>query len=177
MAKQQIEILDFNLFHDVIKATVKLVSSAKIMVGPTGLEIYGARDRTARCEIVSNSIFSNENISFSIENMQMFLKIISTVKEIHENDYTGLKFFIDMPFVRFESKKFKTKYSTCNEDVIGAWISKKFETILTPIFEFTSSADFIKKINNHSFMFSDPKNARVYLETKSDMEIMQYLQH
>lgn len=170
MAKQLIEITDFDLFHEVMKSTVKLVSSAKIMIGPNGLEIYGARDRIARCEITSNAVFSPVDISFSIENMQMFLRIVTTIKEIHNGDYSNLKFFVDLPFIRFESKKFKTKYSTCNEDIIGTWISKKLETVLVPVFEFTSSVDFIKKINNHSFMFSDPKNARVYIETKSDME-------
>jgi len=169
--KQQIVINDFNLFSEVLKSAVKVVDSAKIIVGPSGLEIYGAREKIARCEMVSNAVSSEESLEFSLENLAMFNKILATVKDVHEDDYSELKFWFDSPFLRFESKKFKTKYGTCNETTIGKWVSKKVETALTPVFEFTTTSDFIKRVNSHSFMFPDSKTVRVYLETKDDMEV------
>ena len=170
MAKIKIELNDFNLFAEVLKSAVKIVDSAKISVGPSGLEIYGARDKIARCELASNCIISQEPIEFCLESLTMFNRIVSTVKEIHDGDYSELKFIFDAPFLKFESKKFKTKYGTCGEAIIGKWISKKVETALIPIFEFTTTSDLVKRVNSHSFMFPDSKTVRVYVETKDDME-------
>jgi len=170
MAKIQIELNDFNLFAEVLKSAVKIVDSAKILIGPQGLEIYGARDKIARCELASNCVSSGEPIEFCLESLAMFNKIVATVKDVHDGDYSELKFMFDSPFLRFESKKFKTKYGTCNEATIGKWISKKVETALVPVFEFTTTSDMIKRINSHAFMFSDSKTVRVYIETKDDME-------
>ena len=125
MAKTQIQINDFDLFHEAVKTTSKIVESAKFTVSEAGMEVYGARARTARCEITTNAITSKDAVSFSIENLQSFLKLLSTVKDVHGDDFSGLRFFVDLPFVRFESKKFKTKFSTCNEDIISKWVTTK----------------------------------------------------
>ena len=53
------------------------MDSAKFSVSNIGMEVYGARARTARCEIVTNSIISNNPISFSIENLSTFIKHLS----------------------------------------------------------------------------------------------------
>lgn len=170
MAKKQISVKDFQLFSEIMKTTGRIVEAAKISIGPSGLEIYGAKERIARCEITSDAVSSDELVSFSISSMQAFIKVVSTVCEIHKDDFSKLKFFIDQPFVRFESKKFKTKYSTCNEDTITQWISRKVETEMTPVFEFSSTSDMIKRLNAHSFMFSVPKDVRIYVETNPEME-------
>ena len=168
--KKQILIRDFPLFTDVMKSTVKLVDSAKFLIDSNGLTIYGAREKLARCEISTNSIYSNDSISFSILDMGMFVKILSTIKDVHEKDFSDLKFTLDSPFVRFESKKFKTKVTTCNDDVISQWVSKKVETQLTPVFQFKTTPELIKRVNSHAFMFSDTGSVRIYMETKPDME-------
>lgn len=170
MAKKQIDIRDFDLFYEVLRSTSKVVDSAKFGVNSGGLEIYGARAKAARCEISSNAVVSSSPVEFSVENLQQFLKIVSSVKDVHEGDYSGLKFYVDLPFVRFESKKFKTKFATCNESLISQWVSKKITTEMMPMFEFTSTSDMIKRVNSQSFLFSSPKDVRVYLETKPDME-------
>ena len=170
MARQRIDIRDFDLFCEVLKSSVKIVESAKFNINAAGLEIYGARAKAARCEITSNAVTSAEPIEFSIENLQLFLKIVSSVKDVHSGDYSGLKFMVDLPFVRFESKKFKTKFATCNESLISQWVSKKITTEMTPVFEFTGTSDMIKRLNSHSFMFSNPKDTRVYVETRPEME-------
>lgn len=170
MAKTQIEIKDFDLFCEAVKTTSKVIDSAKFVISEAGLEIYGARARTARCEITTNTVISQTPVSFSIENLATFIKILSTVKEVHGEDFSGLRFSVDMPFLRFESKKFKTKFSTCNEDIISKWVTTKISAQFTPVFEFTSSSDMIKRLNSQSFMFSSAKDTRIYLETKDDME-------
>ena len=161
---------DFGLFVDVMKSTAKVVDSAKFLISPNGLSIFGARERMARCEITTNAVYSNENLEFSILDLGMFLKILGTIKEVHENDFTDLKFILDKPFIRFESKKFKTKLTTCNDDVISKWVSKKIETKMTPIFQFKTTPELMKRVNSHSFMFSDPHSLKIYRETKDDME-------
>lgn len=168
--KKQILIKDFKLFCDVVKSTTKIIDSAKFIVNENGLAIYGARGKIARCEILSNSIYSTENIEFSILDLNMFVKILNSVIDIHNDDYTDFKFIVDLPFIRFTSKKFKTKFSTCNEDVISKWVSTKVQTQLIPIFEFKTNSGMIKRINSHQFIFNDTSNLRVYIEAKEDME-------
>ena len=168
--KKQIYIRDFNIFYDVLKSTLKIVDSAKFIINDTGLAIYGARGKIARCEITSDSIYSTEKIEFSILDLNMLVKLAATIKDIHQDDFNDFKFIVDLPFLRFESKKIKTKISTVNEDIISKWISKKVETHLTPIFEFKTTTELIKRINNHSYIFNDSNGLRIYLETKEDME-------
>jgi hypothetical protein len=168
--KQQIFINDFDLFCGIMRSAVKIVSSAKFIINQNGLSIYGARSTIARCELTTNSIYSNELIEFSILDLNMFVKILNSIESIHEHDYSDFTITVNLPFIKFDSKKFKTKLTTCNEEVISKWISKKVETKLTPEFEFTTSSDFIKRIINHSFIFNDQSALRIYLETKDDME-------
>jgi len=171
MSRKTVNVRDFGLFHEVVKAAVKVVESAKFVIGPGGLEIYGARpNRSARCEMTSNAVDAEEQLEFSVEKLAQFLRVVQTVKDVHEGDYSGLKFAVDLPFVRFESKKFRTKYSTCSEALIKDWVSTKVTAQLTPVFEFTTNSEMIKRLNSHLFMFNDPKDARVYLETRDDME-------
>lgn len=166
----QISINDINLLHEVIKSTAKVVDSAKITVNENGLVVYGVRDRIARCEVASNAIYSPTEVSFSLLNLQTLVKVLQTIKDVHDNDYTGLKFVAELSSLKFSSKKFKTKLQCCSEDVITRWISKKIETEMKPIFEFTTTSDLIKRVNSHSYIFDDAENLRVYLEVKDDME-------
>ena len=168
--KKAILTKDFGLFTEVVKSTAKVVDSAKFIVDSTGLSIYGARERMARCEITTNAIYSQEKLEFSILDLGMLLKILGTIKEVHQNDFTDFKFILDKPFVRFESKKFKTKLTSCNEDVISKWVSKKVETQMKPVFQFKTTPELMKRVNSHSFLFSDPTALKIYLETKDDME-------
>lgn len=94
----------------------------------------------------------------------MLLKILMTVKEVHENDYSGFKFLFDGSAMKFESKKMKTKLTTCRDSaLIEKWISKKLVTPLQPVFEFSTTSDMIKRLNNHSFIMTDASALRIYL--------------
>ena len=171
MAKTtQILVRDFDLFCDVMKSVAKVVDSAKLQINQNGLAIYGAHGYIARCEMTTNAVWSNEVVDFSLLELGTFTRILQTIQDVHEGDYSTFKFLVDLPFVKFESKKFKTKISTCNEDVISKWISKKLEAKLKPVFEFTTSSDMIKRIIGHQFIFDNTDSLRVYIETKDDME-------
>ena len=170
MSKKYVNINDFNLFIEVMRSTAKLVDSAKLVITNTGLEIYGAHAAIARCEITSNSVYADEQIEFAIDNLATFNKLLSTVKDVHDNDYSGLKFFYDQPFIKFESKKFKVKYHSINEDKISNWISKKVEVEMQSVFDFTTTNDIVKKILSHSYLFTDSKTVKVYLETQDGMD-------
>lgn len=161
---------DFNLFYDLMKSAVKIVDAAKLEISENGLVIYGARKPYARCELTTNAISSNENIEFSIADLQMFVKVLSTIKDIHNNDFSDFKFSVENEKVCFKSKKFKSKFQTQKESIIEKWVSTKIQTKLTPVFEFTTTPEMIKRIRNHQFIFTDASVMRIYLETKADME-------
>ena len=76
MARKYIDVRDFDLFLDVARAASRIVESAKFQIGQGGLEIYGARSKIARCELTSNAVSSAEPIEFSVENLQLFLKLL-----------------------------------------------------------------------------------------------------
>jgi len=75
MSKKNIVINDFTLFYELMKSTSKIVSSAKLQLSETGLEIYGARKPFARCEIKSNAIYSDSGeFSVSILDLSKYCK-------------------------------------------------------------------------------------------------------
>lgn len=171
MAKTtQILVRDFDLFCEVMKSVAKVVESAKLQFDQNGLAIYGAHGRIARCEMTTNAVWSNAEVQFSLSELGTFTRILQTVQDVHEGDYSTFKFLVDLPFVRFESKKFKTKISTVNEDIIAKWVSKKLEAKLKPVFEFTTSSELIKRLIGHQFIFDNTESLRFYIETKDDME-------
>jgi len=165
-----ITVNDFGLLVESLKAAAKLVDAAKLQFSPNGLEIYGVRDIAARCELTTNAVKSDDTFDFCIESLTMLNKILATVKEVHEGDYSDLQISYSRPNLLFKSKKMKTKYSTCNESTITKWISKKVTTQMERVFSFKTSSDLIRRMNGHSFMFTDFKAIKVYLETKDDME-------
>ena len=166
----EIIVSDFNLFVESMKAASKLVDGAKFLFSPNGLEIYGARSNAARCELTTNSVSSKDTFDFCIDSIAMLNRILATVREVHDGDYSELEMSYSKPNLLFKSKKMKTKYSTCNESTITKWVSKKITTQMNAVFAFKTSSDLIKRMNGHSFMFTDAKSVNVYLETKDDME-------
>lgn len=165
-----IKINDFGLFLEAMKSSAKLVEAAKLIFSPTGLEIYGAHGIAARCEITTNSVESDEPFDFCIDNISMLNRVLATVKEVHGDDFSELEIKYSKPNLHFKSKKMKMKFSTCNESTISKWVSKKVEAKMSSLFEFKTTSDFIKRMNGHSFLFTDSKSINVYLETKDDME-------
>lgn len=165
-----IDINDFGMFFEMMKAAARLVDSAKLIFSPAGLEIYGARDVAARIELTTNAVTSNDSFDFCIDNISMLNRVLSTVKEVHGDDFSELEIKYSKPNLNFKSNKLKMKYATCNESTISKWVSKKIETKMDAMFEFKTTSDFIKRINGHSFLFTDSKSINVYLETKDDME-------
>jgi len=95
--KKQIFVNDFALFLETIKSTTKIVESAKITINSSGLQIYGVKDRIARCEVVTDAVSSQEELTFSILNLGMLVKVLSTVKEVHGDDYTDFAMYLDVP--------------------------------------------------------------------------------
>lgn len=165
-----VKINDFSLFFEAMKTAAKLIDAAKLLFSPSGLEIYGARDVAARCELTTNAVSSDDIFDFCIDNLSMLNRVLATAKEVHGDDFSELEVKYSRPNLLFKSKKFKMKYSTCNESTISKWVSKRIETKMQTLFEFKTTSDLIKRINGHSFLFTDSKSINVYLETKDDME-------
>lgn len=170
MAKQKIKISDFELFLKSLKSFTKLATSAKLTFNSEGLSIYG-KNSFARGEFFSSSVRAEKDpIECCIIDLPMFLKVLNTAYEVHKEDLSEIEMWFDFPFIKIESGKFKTKLSTCKEEVIVNSISQKIKTILTPVFEFTTSTKQIKNISSHSFIASDLDSARIYLSTDPNME-------
>lgn len=170
MAKEQIRINDFNILYDIVKSLTRMSDGVKFTVNDCGLTIY-AKNNFSKCELTSNSVVSDNEVSFNIGDLGMFLKILTTVKELYKDEgYVSVKLFYDKPFVKIESKKFKTKLSTVDDERIAGFIGTKVHTAMTPQLEFTTSSDKIKSINSHSFIFNDSNSARVYLTSDDDMQ-------
>lgn len=65
----------------------------------------------------------------NISDMQMLLKVLMTMKDVHDNDFSDLKFMFDGSAMKFESSKMKTKLVTCRDSaLIEKWMSKKLVT-------------------------------------------------
>lgn len=164
-----IKIRDYDLFLNSVKALEKMTNAAKFSLNETGLTVYG-KNAFARGEFTTNSVYADGSVDFCLDDIGMFLKVLATVGEIHNGDFSDLKFVVDLPFIKVESKKFKTKITLSKEEVVAQFISQKVTTPLKPVLEFTTSSDQIKYINNHSFIFKDLDMARVYLAVNPEME-------
>ena len=169
MAKESIEIRDFELFYEIVKSLTKMAEGVKLMIDENGLVVYAKNDYS-KCNISSNSVWSRNPVEFCISELGSFLKILTTVKEMYADDYGSVSLSYDRPFFRIESGKFKTKVSTCDEQRISKFVSTKIKTELTPKLEFTTSSNFIKTINSHSFIFSEAASARIYLTVEKGMQ-------
>lgn len=168
-SKQNLKIADFDVFYESLKAVGKLTNAVKLSFSKSGLTIY-ARNQFARLELVTDSVTSEDDISLCLPDLSMLLKIFGTAREIHENDIDELKVYVELPFLKIESKKFKTKLTSCKEEIIIASISKKVTTAMEHVFDFSISSTAIKNICAHSFILQDLDAARIYLAAHDDME-------
>lgn len=166
----KIDINDFGLFFDTLKSVSKVLDGTKLLFSPRGLEIYGARNTEAICEFTTNAVTSKDEFDICIDSVSMLLKILSTVKEVHENDFSDVEFSYSRPNIHIKSKKIKLKCPTCNEATISKWVYKKLDIKMDSVFDFKTTSDFIKRINGHAFMFDNTGSINIYLETKPDME-------
>lgn len=170
MSKELIRINNFELLTEIIKTLSKMSDGVKFTVNDCGLIIYAKND-FSKCELSSNAIISDNEISFCIGNLGLFLKILNTLSSIYKEDViNSVSFYYDKPFIRVESKKFKTKISTVEEDNIRNFIGTKVHTQLTPQIEFTTNSSILRNINSHSFIASDSSSARIYITKESEME-------
>jgi hypothetical protein len=169
MAKENIVIKDFELLYEIVKSLTKVVDGVKLSFDENGLVVYAKNDYS-KCNISSNAAYSEHPIDVCIGDIAMFLKILTTVKELYKDNYDSVKMYYETPFLKIASGKFKTKIATLSEDVIARFVANKIKTELTPKLEFTTSTNLIKTINSHSFIFQNSGDARIYITTDSDMQ-------
>ena len=167
--KIKLNIKDFNLFYEIIKTISKMSEGVKFQLNECGLEIYAKNDHS-KCELTTNSISSDVETSFCIGDLNTLFKILTTVKGLYEDNFSEIEIYFDSPFLKIESKKFKTKLSTVEESIVARYMTTKVHTELTPRAEFTTNSNIIKNINSHSFIFKDASESRIYLSTNPDME-------
>lgn len=169
MAKETIDIKDFELFYEIVKSLTRMADGVKFMFDSNGLVVYAKNDYS-KCNLKSNAASSKNPVEFCIAELATFLRILTTVKDMYKDDYGLVKLSYEQPFVKIASGKFKTKVAACDETRISKFVATKLKTELTPKLEFTTSSAFIKAINSHSFIFQNSADARIYLTTEKDMQ-------
>jgi len=168
--KQVLEIADFKLFCETLKAVNKLSDAAKLTFNEAGMTIYSKKNQYARLEVSTNAVISKIEVSVCIPELGSLIRLLGTAEAAYEGEQPEVSFIIDLPFFKIESKRFKTKLTSCKEEIISASVSQKVKTVLTPVFEFATSTALIKAINAHSFVFQDADSARIYLAPDQTME-------
>ena len=130
MSKQTIKINDFKLLVSSLKSLAKIVSSAKLTINSEGLTVYG-KNAFSREEMFTNAVVAEKDpVEFCVLDLQMLNKVLATALDVHKEDMSEIKMWFDFPFVKIESEKFKTKLSTCKEDIIVNSVSQKIKTPL-----------------------------------------------
>jgi hypothetical protein len=170
MSKEIIRVNDFSLFFEMINSLNKMVDGVKCVINGYGLTIYTKND-FSKCEITTNCVVSDNEISFCIRDLGILSKVLSTLNTLYGNDIeNSIKIYYEQPFIKIESKKFKTKLNTIDEDSIRNFITEKVKTELTSQLEFTTNSSLIRSINNYSFITNDKNATRIYIESNSEME-------
>lgn len=170
---QNIYIKDFSIFEQTLLALLKIVPSAKFIINETGLTIHSC-NAYARCSVFTNSVTSDIELNISIKDISTVAKTLSLIKDEDgkkNKDVTGVvNATYDGTFIYINTKNIKTKIITVKEEVIQNTISKAVTTVLTPVLEFKTTSDNIKKVLSNSFMFNDVENIRVYLNKHADLQ-------
>lgn len=169
----KIYIKDFSILEQTLSAILKIVPSVKLVLNNTGLTIH-ACNAYARCSVFTNSVYSGEDISLCIKDISTLTKTLSIIRDEEGKKKTDTNNIIetsyDGTFIYFNTKNIKTKIITVKEEVIQNNVSKAVTTVLTPILEFKTSTEAIKKVLSNSFMFTDVENIRVYLNQHADLQ-------
>ena len=163
----QLKIRDFPLFLDTLEAVAKITQAVKLTFDGDGLKVY-CKNIFARGEFVSTSVYSDSECSFCTNELSLLIRVLKAAADsMKENaePLSSINMVLDEPFFRINNKKFKTKLTTCTEDIVQNNLSKPVKTELRTLFQFTTDSATIRKINQNGFIFKDPSMARVYLET------------
>lgn len=165
----QLKIRDFPLFLDTLEAVGKLTQNVKISFNEDGLKIY-CKNTFARGEITSTTVYCDgkEERSFCTNDLSMLIRVLKTAADSMKENFeplSNINMVLDEPFFKINNKKFKTKLTTCKEDIVQNNISRPVQTELRTLFQFTTDSNTIRKINQNGFIFKDPAMARIYLET------------
>lgn len=168
---KKIYIKNFEIFEQTLSAVLKLVPSIKLCLNSTGLTIH-ACNSYARCSVFTNSVSSDEDMSICIKDAISLIKTLSVIKddEGKKSTFSNIDMSFDDTFIHIKSKGIKSKIITVKEEVIQNVVSKEVVTVLTPILEFKTSSDIIKKVLSNGYLFSDPESVRVYLNQHEDMQ-------
>ena len=171
MSRQKIKLNDFELLYEVMKSLSKMSDGAKLTIDDCGLTVYAKND-FSKCELTSNAVTADEKVEFNIGSLGTLIKVLTTVKELYrDGDYSSdVSLSYEQPFLKIESKKFKTKIGAVEDDRISSFIGNKVHTALTDQMTFTTSSALIKAVNSHSFIFNDSNSARVYITTDPEMQ-------
>ena len=168
-SKIKLNVGNFDLLVDALKAYSKVADCAKLEFSPEGMEISG-RNQVARCELSTNAVSSKTNETICIPELSTCLKLMESARTLSKEDLSDIELYLDYPFIRISSKRLKTKITACKEEIIASNVIPKMKAVLTPSMEFTTSTNLIKALNYHSFIFAKKEDAKIYLSEEPDMK-------
>jgi hypothetical protein len=157
----KLNINNFDMFIESMKALSSAVEGIKVTVEKEQAKVL-SKNPVARLKMTTNSISSDEEVSFCIGDLTSFVKVLQIAQsKLGENDKIDLE--VDSGFINIKSKPFKSKFSLVKEEVILNYVDKEFNSVLNEKCKFVTTADNIKELRRSSFIFSDQNVARIYL--------------
>jgi hypothetical protein len=157
----KLNINDFNMFVEAMKAMTTAVEGIKLIVGKEQSRVL-SKNPVARLKMTTNALTSDEDVEFCIADLPSFVKVLQIGQaKLGEKDKITLE--IDNGFIKIKSKPYKAKFALVKEEVILNYIDKEFSAELTERCTFTTTAENIKELRRSAFIFPDSEVARIYL--------------
>lgn len=157
----KLNINNFDMLVESMKAMSSAVEGIKVTVGSEQAKVL-SKNPVARLKMTTNSISSDEEVSFCIGDLPSFVKVLQIAQsKLDKNDKITLE--VDNGFVNIKSKPFKSKFALVKEEVILNYVDKEFNSTIDEKCKFVTTADNIKELRRSSFIFSDQNVARIYL--------------
>jgi len=162
-------IQDIIVFQDFVASIFKLIPACKFEINKDGCNVNGINDsRTVRAFFKTNSIISNEPVSFCIDDISKLNTCLNTLVSFNENASGKYELDFDNTFISC-STDIKFKLRLIKEDVIAQYVSNSLTTTLENTFGCKINTQLMKKLCSISSINSSD-NPKVYI-TKVDDKI------
>jgi len=157
----KLNINDFNMFVEAMKAMTTAVEGIKVSVGPEMSTVL-SKNPVCRLKLTTNSLTSDEPVEFCLSDLPSFVKVLQIGQsKLEDDDKISLE--VDKGFIKIKSKPYKAKFALVKEEVILNYIDKEFTAQLTERCTFVTTAENIKELRRSAFIFPDADVARIYL--------------
>lgn len=155
-----ITITNLSVFNAFLTSILKIVQAAEFNIDSKECVVRSINESNSiRSFLSTNSIISNEPITFCLNEVSKLLKCVSTLEELNKSDIYELKF--DGTFILFE-KDVKFKLKTIKREIIEKQLSLPLNSTLENIYGFSLKNELYRKLLSLTSISSSDK-AKIYL--------------